>query len=191
MTERNRKPLVRDLAALIAKYGTDEFAALFADASRARLLDEIGAILSGLQDRGAPRGAIRPSKAKQVRSERALERLRVTDALGANELAGIQTVLISAPDFRSHLDLRSLADSIGMKEKLNRDRRIASRQIVDFAATLPTTARQEFVARVKGRRTGRDQSFADWAKTIMGEEQEAEISRADKSATDRPSSQKV
>ena len=191
MTERHRKQLVRDLAALIAKYGIDEFTALFADASRMQVVDEIGHILAGLQDRGAPRHAVSASQAKQRRTERAQERLRDTDAGGANELTDIQTVLLSAPDFRSHLDLRSLADSIGMKEQLNRDRRVASRQIVDFAAMLPTAVRQDFVARVKAGRADREGSFANWAKTIMGKEQGAEGNRADKLATDRPLNQRV
>ncbi len=170
MTVSHRQQLVRDLARLVAKYGTDEFAALLEQVTRTQLLDEIGYVVRGLQEAGAPRQPIRSRTPAASRPKRPLDRLRTSEPAAAVELTEIQAVLLGTPHFRSKLDLRALADSIGLKRELSRDRRVASRQLVDFAANLPDAARQEFIERVRAGRPSSGGAYADWAKMIMGDD---------------------
>jgi GGDEF domain-containing protein len=190
VTKSRRSQLVRDLAALVVRYGVDEFATLLSDAGQAELIQEATRIIGRLREHDLPgkpshsRKTSRGSGSKQVSKPRPLDALQSTDPPAAAQLAWTQVTLMNGPNFRSRSEMRALADSMGMREELSVDRRAAVRQLVAFAAHLPPASRDEFLARVRSGASG-DQSLANWAKTIMGVERKGPAHPANQKR-DRP-----
>jgi hypothetical protein len=170
VTDGRRRQLIRDLAGLVAKYGIDEFKFLLSEAGRIELVQEATSVIAKLEDQGLPHKPARRSRPTRIAKPDPLHALRTVDPHGAEQLALAQTTLLNGPFFRARSELRLLAHSMGMREDLNADRRITVRQLITFASKLPESARAEFIARVLAGRREVDQTFADWAKTIMGSE---------------------